>query len=231
MATRVLRQAEDPRRPKRGNGEGSIYQREDGQWVGRIMLGRKANGRPDRPKIVGKTRGEVQRKLAALRRKADEGVRADPASERQTLATYLDTWLSAARTSTRPRTWERYGQIVRLHIVPTLGRMRPSALRADAIQALYADKLAEGLAPRTVEKIHVVLHRALKMAVRWATCGATPPRPAPSRSRGCRATRSGRPNPPSWSAWWRRRKRPGIDWPCSGRWPSTRAVGRASCSV
>src|SRR5918911_1109831 len=101
MATRVVRQAEDSRRPRRGNGEGSTYRRSDGQWVGRIMLGRKANGRPDRPKIVGKTRGEVQRKLAELRRKADEGLRPDPASERQTLAAYLETWLSAARTSTR----------------------------------------------------------------------------------------------------------------------------------
>jgi len=27
-------------RPKRGHGEGNIYRRSDGVWVGRIMLGR-----------------------------------------------------------------------------------------------------------------------------------------------------------------------------------------------
>ena len=56
-------------RPKRGHGEGTIYQREsDGRWVGTIMLGRKADGRPDRAKVTGHTRGEVQKRLATLKR-------------------------------------------------------------------------------------------------------------------------------------------------------------------
>lgn len=155
-------------RPKRGHGEGTIYLRKsDSRWVGTIMLGRKADGRPDRPKVTGSTRGAVQKQLATLRRTADKGMRADPDKAGQTVAAYLETWLGAARTSTRIRTWERYSQIVRLHIVPTLGRHKLSALRPDAVQTLYASKLVEGLAPRTVEKIHAVLHRALEMAVKW----------------------------------------------------------------
>ena len=155
-----------PRAHKRGHGEGSIYQRPDGRWVGTIMLGLKPDGKPDRPKVYGKTRGEVQKQLAALRRKADEGTRAEPARERQTVAAYLDDWLEAARTSTRPQTWDGYRQIVRKHIAPVIGQFRLSALRPDAIQRLYAGKLTE-LAPSTVAKIHIVLHRALAMAVRW----------------------------------------------------------------
>lgn len=160
--------AADTRKPKRGHGEGTIYQRaSDGRYVGTIMLGRKPNGRPDRPKVTGSTEGEVRKQLRKLQDQYEKGMRVDASKERQTVAAYLDTWLSAARTSTRPRTWERYGQIVRLHIVPTLGRHKLSALRPDAVQTLYADKLGEGLAPRTVDKIHVVMHRALKMAVKW----------------------------------------------------------------
>ena len=71
-------EAYSPKRPKRGHGEGTIYLREsDNRWVGTIMLGRKADGRPDRPQVTGSTRGEVQKQLATQRRKADEGMRWD----------------------------------------------------------------------------------------------------------------------------------------------------------
>lgn len=153
---------------KRGHGEGTIYQRKsDSLWVGTIMLGRKPDGRPDRPKVTGRTRGDVQKQLAQLRRKADEGLRADPSKERQTVAAFMDTWLAATRTSVRLQTWEGYVQFTRKHIIPSLGRSKLSGLRADAIQAFYAAKLAEGLAPNTIKKIRSVLHRALKMAVKW----------------------------------------------------------------
>ena len=161
-------EAYSPTRPKRGHGEGTIYQRKfDGRWVGYIMLGRKSDGRPDRPKVTGKTRRDVQRQLAELKRKSEEGLRVDPSKERQTIETYMESWLAAARTSVRPQTWEGYRQFTRTHIAPTFGRTRLSALRPDTIQAFYADKLAAGLAPNTVKKIHSVFHRALKMAVKW----------------------------------------------------------------
>jgi integrase len=56
---------------------------------------------------------------------------------------------------------------VRLHIVPALGHLKLTTLRPDAVQKLYGDKLAEGLSPGTIAKIHVVLHRALHMAEKW----------------------------------------------------------------
>jgi len=131
------------------------------------MLGRKPNGRPDRPKVTGKTRGEVQRQLAELRRKADLGLSTDLSQSHQTVAAYLAAWLEAAGTLTRPQTLNGYRQIVRDHITPSLGRQKLGALRPDPIQRLYAAKLSEGLSPHTVRKIHIVLHRALEMAVRW----------------------------------------------------------------
>lgn len=155
------------RRQKRGHGEGTIARRQDGTWVGSIMLGRKANGKPDRPKAYGQTRADVQRQLAELRRKAEQGLRAEPAVERLTVAEYLQKWLEAARTSTRRQTWDGYRQVVQKHIAPAIGHQRLNAVRPDAVQRLYAEKLAGGLAPNTVVKIHTVLHRALAMAVKW----------------------------------------------------------------
>jgi integrase len=165
---------QDAKRSMRKHGDGNLTQLTDGRWRGRIMLGRKPDGKPDRPWVYGSTQREVLKKMAELSRKADQGERADASKERQTLAQYLGTWLAAVRIGTRPRTHQRYAQIVRLHIVPTLGRTKLSALRPDAVQTLYSTKLAEGLAPRTVEKIHVVLHRALRMAVKWGNLSKNP---------------------------------------------------------
>jgi hypothetical protein len=107
------------------------------------MLGRKPNGRPDRPKVIGATRGEVRRRLAELKRKAEQG------------------------ESTRDRSHARYSEVVHKRLIPVLGRHKLSALRPEAIATLYARKRAEGLAPGTVQKIHIVLPRALEMAVKW----------------------------------------------------------------
>jgi hypothetical protein len=95
------------------------------------MLGRKLNGRPDRPKVIGATRGEVQRKLAELKRKAEQGERSDSSKERQSVAQYLETWLITARESTRDRTHARYSEVVHKHLIPVIGRhkLRPCGLR------------------------------------------------------------------------------------------------------
>ena len=54
-------------------------------------------------------------------------------------------------------------EIVKLHLVPGLGRHRLAALRPDHVQQFYAIKLDVGLAPQTVHHYHAVLHRALHL--------------------------------------------------------------------
>jgi integrase len=56
---------------------------------------------------------------------------------------------------------------VKLHLSPTLGCMKLSALTSAHVQMLYRANLDEGLAPKTVKYIHTTLHRSLKQAVRW----------------------------------------------------------------
>ena len=47
---------------KRGSGEGSIYRRSDGRWVGVVALG-WLDGKRNRRSMYAKTRKEVQEKL------------------------------------------------------------------------------------------------------------------------------------------------------------------------
>jgi integrase len=84
-----------------------------------------------------------------------------------TLGEYVDKWLShSVRGSVRQRTFERYEQIARVHIKPTLGRIKLKALTPTHVRGLYREKLDEGLSPRTVQYIHTTLNKALKEAMR-----------------------------------------------------------------
>jgi integrase len=64
----------------------------------------------------------------------------------------------------RNTTFERYEQIVRVHIKPPLGRVKLKNLAPTHVRGLYKEKL-QSLSSRTVRYIHVTLHKALKQAV------------------------------------------------------------------
>ena len=52
------------------------------------------------------------------------------------LGEYLDGWLSDVRETVRQRSWERYEQIVRVHIKPAMGRVKIKALPHPRTRAL-----------------------------------------------------------------------------------------------
>ena len=144
----------------RANGEGSIYRRKDGRWVGVLSVesgGRKA--------YYGKTRQDVARKLTAALKATHDGLA--PTPDKQTVAGFLTHWLETVRPSLRPRTWVRYEQYVRIHVLPHLGGVRLSRLGPDHLQALYATCLDRGLSPTSVAHLHRLLHRALGQAAKW----------------------------------------------------------------
>jgi integrase len=152
---------------KRGHGEGTIGQRKDGRWCAQLMVGYKPDGTPDRRTVYGKNRADCQRKLDELRRKASGGLLGTSKQERETVAAFLDRWLSTTKSSVRPKTHKRYGEIARIYIIPVLGRHKLSALRPDMILDFYRGCLDASLSPATVRSQHAVLHRALEQAVRW----------------------------------------------------------------
>jgi len=149
---------------KRGQGEGSIFQRKDGAWVAQVDRGWQ-NGRRVRETLYAKTRADARAKLtAALKAKRDGLPIFD---ERRTVAAFLSEWLTAKRASVRPSTWRRYEASVRLHLLPNIGHLRLTQLGPADLQALYADRLAAGLSAMTVRHIHALLHEALGRAEAW----------------------------------------------------------------
>jgi integrase len=88
--------------------------------------------------------------------------------ERQTLGAFLTSWLQGILPPhVRPKTYRSYEQLMRVHVIPSLGKIPLTKLTPQRLQALYAERLASGRSPTTVRHIHAVLHTALEQAVRW----------------------------------------------------------------
>jgi integrase len=95
---------------------------------------------------------------------------------RRTVRSFLmDEWLPAVRPpALRPGTWGTYRRLLDAYVAPRIGDVELQRLTPPQVSGLYRDLLANGrrrspgpLEPKTVRNIHLVLHRALKDAVRW----------------------------------------------------------------
>jgi integrase len=100
---------------RRGNGEGSITRRKDGLYMGRYTV-QTATG-TQRKALYGKTRQEVAEKLTRAMADRDGGLFFD--ADNLKVGEYLERWLADSVLDTvRPTTYERYEQIVRIHVRP-----------------------------------------------------------------------------------------------------------------
>jgi len=143
----------------RGKGEGSIYKRKDGRWCAAY-----APALYERRVLYGKTRAEVQEKLTAALHTRNQGGRL-PRGQK-TVALFIVPWLEGMATQLRPRTHEAYASIIRLHILPHIGKRPLRKLQPEDLDHLYSRELASGLSAGTVGNIHRILHRALADALR-----------------------------------------------------------------
>lgn len=154
---------------RRGNGEGSIYQRaSDGRWLGAITLGYAANGKLRRKVVSGKTRGEVVQALKKLQRQLDDGLPAPDTT--LTLSQLLTRWHDdVLRHQVASSAASNYKAIADHHIIPTLGPKKVASILPGDIDRLMSEKMDSGLSVSTVRRIRSVLAQALDQGVRWGS--------------------------------------------------------------
>lgn len=156
----------EQKRTRTSNGRSSIYQDAGGRWHGRVTMGVRDDGSPDRRHVRGKNEKEVTDKVRKLERERDKGNAANagkaPTVE-EWMTTYLDT--IAARTLA-PRSLDDYRSKARNWIVPAIGKHRLDRLLPEHLDKLYASMRAAGKAESHALKVHRVLSRALEVAVR-----------------------------------------------------------------
>lgn len=144
---------------KQPNGNGTMRQRHNGIWEGRITL---PDGR--RKSIYSKKQDVLQKRLTAAKADRDKGIPI-PTGKSPTIAAFLDAWLEMKKGTRSYRTWKGYSELVHNHISPALGRLTLSRLTAQAVQRFYTAKLQDGLSTTTVHHIHAALHAALERAM------------------------------------------------------------------
>ncbi len=120
--------------------------------------------------MFAKTKVEAAAKLREALTARDNGLR--PAPGRETVATYLLTWLAGVEPTLRPRTADSYAQIVRTHLAPNfarvpLGRLTPQFGATDVSPSERHGPLREDHRERPR-----VLHTALDQAFRWRLVSA-----------------------------------------------------------
>lgn len=145
---------------RRDNGQGCTTRLANGTYRGYITLDDGT-----RKWVSGKTERDVKIKLTDLRHEKERGRLRF--TEKQTLAQFIAYWLETViKPHRKDRTYSSYEQLLRVHVLPTLGHLPLAKVTPQHLTALYAVRRQDGVSAETLAHVHTVLHTALKHALR-----------------------------------------------------------------
>jgi integrase len=149
---------------RRGHGEGSISERPDGRWQGRVDLGRGLDGKRRRKYVYGATEGAVVKAMKRLNGRAVDGQLLTTSTP--TVAAYLEDWFRTNTDDWRPSTRRGYRHAIDYFLVPAFGPLRLEQLTPAAVQRWLLDHKSEHGARRRITLAHATLRSALSDAQR-----------------------------------------------------------------
>ena len=161
---------------KRKAGDGTVRQRKDGRWEGRIVIGYDDNGYPKTKNVLAKTKKECVEKLQKLKEDCG-GLKPEKVRSEMPFGDWLTYWYeNHSKPKIRPTTQEAYESRIRLHIIPEIGNIPLNKLTQNDLQQFYGrlkksgrkrftDKYGEGLSDRMVRMCHATCRSALEKAV------------------------------------------------------------------
>lgn len=146
---------------RRERGTGTIYQRENGTWQGKLIIGVNSAGKPKSKYFSGKTETEVKRKIREYNR---AGAPVDP--KKVTLEEYLNDWLQTYKKDTIKRSsFDALEKTARNQIIPNLGMLQLAAVTSRDIQKLLSQLKKEGYSYSTVKKVYDCFNGMYRHAV------------------------------------------------------------------
>lgn len=152
-----------PKTARRQRGDGGLYLRRDGMWVGVVDLPPGPDGRRRRKTVSSKTYPAAVAKLRALRREVDQF--GDLITDVPTVAQWLTYWLDEiAPGRVRPSTLYVYRGYVANYLIPQLGRHKLTRLTAEHVRAMLRSMDGQSVATR--RQAFAILSRALTVAAR-----------------------------------------------------------------
>ena len=153
------------------NGASSIYLGTDGKWHGRVTVGVKDDGSPDRRHVERKTEAEVIVAVRKLERDRENGT-VRKAGRAMTVEAWLTHWVeNIARPSVKYKSYRAYRTAVDQHLTPGVGKHRIDKIAPEHFEKLYARMIAavRGRRPRT----RCTVRRA-RRSVRQCAVGTSP---------------------------------------------------------
>lgn len=162
------------KRTRQPNNASSIYLGKNGYWHGRVTVGVKDDGRPDRRHVQRKRRVDVVKAVRELERERDSGsVRA--AGRVWTLAEWLTYWVEyIAAPNVRENTAASYRVAVNVHLIPGVGAHRLDRLEPEHLERLYQKMIKSGSAPGNAHLVHRTVRAALGEAARRGRINRNP---------------------------------------------------------
>lgn len=157
---------------RQANGRSSIYLGNDGRWHGRVTVGIRDDGRPDRRHVSATTKAAVTAKVRNLEEKRSTSS-VPKAGERWTVEAWLGYWLNEiAAPSVKVNTLAGYQVAVSHHLIPGIGKHKLRSLQPEHLEKLYRKilltptKSGALTRPATAHQVHRTVRAALNEAVR-----------------------------------------------------------------
>ena len=120
---------------KRKAGDGTVRQRKDGRWEGRVVIGYDDNGYPKTKNVLAKTKKECVEKLQKLKAECG-GLKPEKVRSEMPFGDWLTYWYeNHSRPKIRPTTQETYESRIRLHIIPEIGSIPLNKLTQNDLSA------------------------------------------------------------------------------------------------
>lgn len=149
------------------NGASSIYYSEyDKLWHGRVTIGIRDDGRPDRRHVKRTKEADVIRAVRELEKLRERG-QVRKAGRSWTVREWLTHWVeNIAAPTVRPTTADGYRFAVYKHLIPAIGSHRMDRLEPEHLEKLYARMMEAGKAAGTAHQAHRTVRTAFNEAVR-----------------------------------------------------------------
>ena len=145
---------------KRDNGTGTIYQRANKTWVGKIYLGVDEAGKEKFKYFSGKTETEVKKKI---REYNQSGSRIE--TKKISLQDYLNNWMKTYKRGTiKASSYDALEKTAKNQVIPNIGMIQLQEITATDIQTLLNDLKEKGYSYSTVKKTHDCLNAMFEHA-------------------------------------------------------------------
>ena len=153
---------------RRGNNEGSIYQRKDERWCSQVLVGYQADGKPLRRYVYGNTRAEVARQLAAQTKEVFENgyVTVAPKAHQWFREIFEEWFVTFREPNMSSSTASKLRNLMKNHIYITFGKMELADVDLLKLQKFFNNEAKKGLSLQTIKHMKQLMNQFYKYAVK-----------------------------------------------------------------